>query len=1184
MVQPGLDSRRPPRPGRTRPGWRPRILPGLRLGLPRGHRCLPDIRCPCPENAAHRDGANRHGVAGALALLAAFSMLHGTAQDGGEPVIRGSAAWLTRVGAADPAQAGLDDPSYGAESNPTGEPIGGGTGYKRIVRPSDATAVVSTADDLLRALARAESADAGTVIYVADDACVDLTAHSDVHIPGKVTLASGRGRDGSEGALLYTHTVKSTRLFRTAGPDVRITGLRLEGSHPGRERLTQRPTLMGIYHPNVEVDNCEIFAWSCAAVGVGSGAVEGAWVHHNYIHHNQRAGLGYGVSLGRTHVLIEGNLFDFCRHAIASSGVPHSGYTARYNVHLENTISHVFDMHGARDFEKYKQVGLWHLDEGKGVRTNDSSIYNGDHDGALHNMGEPSWVEGRIGNALRFDGEDDYADMGKGRQLSPGGGLTVSAWVRPDSVSGTQAVVSKADTGTKGSGYSLRLVDAVLEGVVYSPDGERRAARAGTVAPGEWQHVAMTWEGKQISLYVGGQRVGGLACDGRKTSGNHLVVGRDSATATSHFRGTLDELRLYNRAMAAADIQRQARGHGDISGRLILMHHNTIRATNYPALTVRGRPSIGCWVHHNRFYSPKDAGVVTQHNATGNFHVSDNQFLGLDLRPAPDFAEGQLFGHWTFDQPVDGTVRDLSGRGRDGTVAGDSPASAWTASGGGMALALTREGRSVEIPKAADGAVPERIAIGMRMRMDFLGEHQVLLDNGLFRFYHRGAWAGHRIYFLCRIGGTERSGQSSWGGYAGVRTRRGVKEGEWFEVVGERDGDVMRVYLDGMLEGEEECLSGYAPASSGRGPLRVGGAVDSAIDDLWIRSAVRPGEDQAPAETPATLFVTGEEGHESDGVAPDSGTASTLFRFRVLYRDVEGRPPAIGFPRVHVSRDGQAYLNEAPVSMLAVNEAPFDRGRVYTYTMRLPRGNRYAHRFEAETAGGKTFRTAAFAGPDVVEGSTAPVLSWTSQSGYGRDGAEPEIGDVSREFDFRILFSDLDGDQPMAGCPRLHVLKGKIGIRGSPFSMQPMGDRPTWQGRPYRFRTRLAAGSDYSYHFTASDVHGNVAPRTLTRRGPIVDPGKDVAPPDLSGIRATDLAADSATIRWETDEPATSGVDFGGDPTYGRHRESSERTTEHAVRLDGLIPGTAYHFRVNGTDEAGNLAQSGDYVFRTPGE
>ncbi len=1122
-----------------------------------------------------RSCLTRHCALGLL--VAAYATCCG-AQGEEEPVIRGSRAWLKEVGADDLARAGMDDATYGAESNPTGEPIGGGTGYSRIVKPEDATVVVRTPEEFMAAL---KAATPGTVIYVADDAQIDLTRYNDITIPGGVTLASGRGRGGSEGALVYTNTVRSGRLFRTGGPGIRLTGLRFEGSYPGRELLTQRPIFIGVYHPNVEVDNCEIFAWSCAAVGVGSGAVEGARVHHNYIHHCQRGGLGYGVSLSRTHVLIEGNLFDFCRHAIASSGVPYSGYTARYNVHLENTISHVFDMHGARDFEKYKLVGLWHLDEGRGARSNDYSIYNGDHDAALHNMDASAWVEGRIGKAIRFDGRDDYLDMGKKRQLAPKRGLTVAAWIQPDSIAGTQAVFSKADTGERGSGYSLRVVDGALEGALYTPDGKRCAARAGKIRAGEWQHVAMTWNGRAAVLYVDGGKVGEFACKGRKPSGNRLLVGRDSAAASSFFRGVMDELRLYNRGMSAADILRQFHLNGDIAGRVILMHHNTIRATSHAALVVRGRPSVGCWVHHNRFYSPSDAAVVRQVNAMGNFHVFDNQYLGRGLKPAPDFTRAALFGRWRFDKAKGSAVPDASGRGRQGAIQGDAGADAWEQTDQGRALRVVREKRWLEVPKAADTDFPDRVTIGLRMRVDALREHQVLLDNGLFRIFHRGAWAGHRLYFLCRVKERTRAGDSSWSGFVGVRTARQIKPGEWFEVVGERDGDVMRIYLNGKLERELECVGDSTVSTRSRDALRVGQYVDGAVSDVWIRSAARPAEAGQPKRTTRNLFVTGERGYEEDGVAPDQGAASTPFRFRVLYRDPKGRTPAIGFPRVHVFRDGQSYVNEAPVTMLAVDESPYEKGRVYTYSMRLPRGSQYQYLFEVETMDGETFKTAKFDGPAVTEGGSAPVLSWTSQGGYGRGGVKPLIGDVSTEFDFRIQFTDLDGDSPMEGDPRVHILKAGQEIEGSPFAMQPMSGRATWRGRPYRFRTKLAAGEDYSYYFTAKDADGNEAPKTLTRRDPTVDAGKDVAPPDLSNIRATNVAAHAATIEWQTDEAATSRVEFGVNARYGQQAESNARTKQHALRLAGLDAGVTYHYRVVSHDEAGNRAESGDYTFRT---
>ena len=74
-----------------------------------------------------------------------------------------------------------------------------------------------------------------------------------------------------------------------------------------------------------------------------------AYIHHNNIHHCQRSGLGYGVALDEADAIIEANLFDWCRHAIAGTGSPGTSYEARYNIHLENASSHCFDMHGGGD-------------------------------------------------------------------------------------------------------------------------------------------------------------------------------------------------------------------------------------------------------------------------------------------------------------------------------------------------------------------------------------------------------------------------------------------------------------------------------------------------------------------------------------------------------------------------------------------------------------------------------------------------------------------------------------------------------------------------------------------------------------------------------------------------------------------------------------------------------------------
>ena len=85
-------------------------------------------------------------------------------------------------------------------------------------------------------------------------------------------------------------------------------------------------------------------------------------IHDNFIHHNQHQRKhGYGVSVGNgAHALIEKNVFDWNRHAIAGDGSDRSGYLAYRNLVLENggltfwllgtwTHTHMFDMHGQDD-------------------------------------------------------------------------------------------------------------------------------------------------------------------------------------------------------------------------------------------------------------------------------------------------------------------------------------------------------------------------------------------------------------------------------------------------------------------------------------------------------------------------------------------------------------------------------------------------------------------------------------------------------------------------------------------------------------------------------------------------------------------------------------------------------------------------------------------------------------------
>lgn len=243
---------------------------------------------------------------------------------------------------------------------------GGGAGYPDLVDPDGpCTSVVRTRGELEAALA---AAGPDHVVYVADDARIDLTGVT-LCVPGGVTLASGRGRDGQPGGLLYTTATESRATLRTCGDDVRITGLRLHGWEPTqcppqwpdrcegsdgtggsncRDCMPRSRGLQSRGFDRLEVDNCELTGWTYGAVELADSLDN--HVHHNHIHHNQRQGLGYGVVLSNVRdpadVLVEHNRFDYNRHSIAASGAVGHSYEARDNLVLSHANGHVFDVHG----------------------------------------------------------------------------------------------------------------------------------------------------------------------------------------------------------------------------------------------------------------------------------------------------------------------------------------------------------------------------------------------------------------------------------------------------------------------------------------------------------------------------------------------------------------------------------------------------------------------------------------------------------------------------------------------------------------------------------------------------------------------------------------------------------------------------------------------------------------------
>ena len=90
----------------------------------------------------------------------------------------------------------------------------------------------------------------------------------------------------------------------------------------------------------------------------------------------------------------------------------------------------------------------------------------------------------------------------------------------------------------------------------------------------------------------------------------------------------------------------------------------------------------------------------------------------------------------------------------------------------------------------------------------------------------------------------------------------------------------------------------------------------------------------------------------------------------------------------------------------------------------------------------------------------------------------------------------------------------------------------------------------------------------------------NTTPPVISNVQG--VPGDTgATITWDTDEVATSRVDYGTTTAYGSFVESATLVTVHTGALSGLMPGTEYHYKVTSVDGSGYSASSVDQTFTT---
>jgi hypothetical protein len=195
-------------------------------------------------------------------------------------------------------------------------------------------------------------------------------------------------------------------------------------------------------------------------------------------------------------------------------------------------------------------VGAYGFDETTGTAAPDASGAgnNGSVSGAAWTAG------GRYGGALSFDGVNDWVTVADADTLDLTTAMTLEAWVRPTAVTGYRTVAIK-ETAT-GMSYGLYSSGKSNLPSAHVTTSAEVAARATTqLAANTWTHLAATYDGVTLRLYVNATQVATKAVTGSASlSAAPLRIG-GNAVWPEWFSGLIDEVRVYRRALTAAEIQ-----------------------------------------------------------------------------------------------------------------------------------------------------------------------------------------------------------------------------------------------------------------------------------------------------------------------------------------------------------------------------------------------------------------------------------------------------------------------------------------------------------------------------------------------------------------------------------------------------------------------------------------------------
>ncbi|MFA5133862.1 MAG: LamG-like jellyroll fold domain-containing protein [Patescibacteria group bacterium] len=203
-------------------------------------------------------------------------------------------------------------------------------------------------------------------------------------------------------------------------------------------------------------------------------------------------------------------------------------------------------------------IGWWTMDTDN---INGTKVY--DKSGFKNNavaVSDPTTVKGKIKQGINLNGTTQYLSVADSTRLEPANGLTVSVWIKPDTIGDSDAILGKTD-GNWQSGYGIDFATGwrsnfeLQKNIFFWMESYDLYNVSANVSTNEWTLITGTYDRNTLKLYKNGGLASSTPFSMAITyTADPLEIGRMGGSNDYNFDGAIDDVRIYNYALSAQEV------------------------------------------------------------------------------------------------------------------------------------------------------------------------------------------------------------------------------------------------------------------------------------------------------------------------------------------------------------------------------------------------------------------------------------------------------------------------------------------------------------------------------------------------------------------------------------------------------------------------------------------------------